>query len=453
MIYSMKKNKQYMAPLLTIAVPLILNNIISQVQMIIDRAFLGHMNDLYMSAVGNVSAPMYTTMSFCFSLCVGASILISQRVGAGKKEETEVYAAALMKWANVIPLLMFLVWFFLPEKIFSLMHVSETLMPMCLEYTRPFSFIFLILGLEAGSVVIMQTSNYTTPLVMYGIVRAGLNIFLDWVMIFGHLGCPAMGIGGAALATAISEYVGCAYAFYIFMTSKKLFTRPAFKSVLKASFAPYFESAKLGLNTAMEDLMWNVGNLMLIRILNSIDDMAAGIYSIVFSIEVIVVVIVGALGQSTMTLSSEAIGKKDRHQYRGVCIVAYVLSAAVTTVLLVLSFIIPEKLLGIFTADAQIIAVSITYLLIVCVNLYFKSANIIVGNGIRGSGNTKWMFGTQIFGTVFVIGSAALMVFVFDMGIIGVFYAVLADETVRSVINLLKYISINKKIKTELMPA
>ena len=76
-------HKEYLRRLLFIAVPIILSNLISQLQMIIDRIFLGHADDLYMSALSNATTPMWATMSFCFSLVAGASILISQSVGAG----------------------------------------------------------------------------------------------------------------------------------------------------------------------------------------------------------------------------------------------------------------------------------------------------------------------------------------------------------------------------------
>lgn len=52
------KNNQYRKQLLVIALPIIMNNIIGQLQMMIDRIFLGHANDLYMSALGNVSSPV-----------------------------------------------------------------------------------------------------------------------------------------------------------------------------------------------------------------------------------------------------------------------------------------------------------------------------------------------------------------------------------------------------------
>ena len=67
-------NKEYLKRLLVIAVPIMLSNIIGQLQMLIDRIFLGHANDLYMSALSNVTSPVWTTMSFCFSLSLAPTL-------------------------------------------------------------------------------------------------------------------------------------------------------------------------------------------------------------------------------------------------------------------------------------------------------------------------------------------------------------------------------------------
>ena len=71
-----------------------------------------------------------------------------------------------------------------------------------------------------------------------------------------------------------------------------------------------------------------------------------------------------------------------------------------TIYMLAVCAMFPQQILGMFTKDTEIIVGCGIYLLMVCLNLYGKSGNIIVGNGIRGSGNTRWMLGTQLFGTV-----------------------------------------------------
>ena len=118
-----------------------------------------------------------------------------------------------------------------------------------------------------------------------------------------------------------------------------------------------------------------------------------------------------------------------------------------TALLLIGAILFPKQILSLFTNDANVLATCGIYLILVGVNLISKSANIIVGNAIRGSGDTKWMLYTQLFGTVWVVSVAALLVFVCKLGVLGVFLAVLADEFVRAWINLWKYLRIVKRWK------
>ena len=82
------------------------------------------------------------------------------------------------------------------------------------------------------------------------------------------------------------------------------------------------------------------------------------------------------------------------------------------------------------------------YIILVAANLFGKSGNIIIGNGIRGYGDTKWMLFTQIMGTAGVIGLSSLCVFVFKLGMLGVFIAVLCDEALRALINFVRFLRI-----------
>lgn len=437
---------QSLRRLLSLAVPLILSQLINQTQMFIDRIFLGQADNLYMSALGNINSPLWTTMSFCFAIGTGASILISQSIGASDRAKAEEYAGALIKYNNVVPALLCFFWAFCSGAVFRLMGVSDEILPLCEAYVRYYSPTFLLVGFGSSLVTILQTSKYTRPLAMYGLVRSVLNIALDWLLIFGKCGFPEMGIRGAALGTTIAEYLGMVYLVAVFIKKRDLETRPSLRSVAAAKFRTFLKSARLGLNTALEDFAWNLGNLMLIRILNSINELAAGIYAIVFGIEVIAVVVVGAVGNGTLTLTSEATGRCDARQYRGVTACAYALCALDALATVALSLAIPEQIISLFTKDATVIASSGLFLLMISVNLFSKSANIIIGNAIRGSGDTRWMFFTQIFGTVFVVSTAALFTFALGLGIAGVFLAVLVDEAVRGVINFTRFRSIARRI-------
>ena len=103
----MRFKEEYKNKLFKIFIPIMLSNLISQIQMIIDRIFLGRMDFLYMSAVGNATAPVWTTLSIIYSLSIGGSILISQSVGEKDLEKAKNYAASMIKFHNVLPVILF----------------------------------------------------------------------------------------------------------------------------------------------------------------------------------------------------------------------------------------------------------------------------------------------------------------------------------------------------------
>ena len=434
---------EYKNKLVKIFVPIMLSNLISQVQMIIDRSFLGRLDIIYMSALGNATAPMWTTMSFIYSLSVGASILISQAVGEKDLEKAKNYAASMVKYHNILPVIMFLFWTFCGSTVFKMMGVTPNVMKLCVTYTRIYAPVFLIIGLGASYGVIFQTSNYTKPLVTYGIIRSVLNIILDWLLIFGNLGFPRMEIIGAALGTTIAEFVGAFYLMYVTIRKKdKFFTSPGLKRIIASKIGPYIKSLRLGVNSALEDLLWNIGNLCIIRILNTINEMAAGIYSMVFTVEIIIVVIIAALGSGTLTITGEATGAKDHKLYRDVVKTAIRWSFCVAAITLIFISIFPKLPLRLFTTDEEVLRISVVYIILMAVNLFGKSCNIILGSGIRGYGDTRWMLITQSIGTAGVVSIAALCVFIFKLGILGVFIAVLLDEALRALINLIRFLKI-----------
>lgn len=192
----------YKRTLLSIAVPIMLNSLVSQMQTLIDRIFLGRLDIVYMSAVGNATAPLWTTMAVLFALTTGATILISQAMGAGNKEKAGQYTASMFKFNNIFAFILFLFWMIFPRAVYTVMGVSKTVIGPCITYTRYYAPVFIISGL------------------------------------------------GAALATTIAEFTGGIVLAVIIIRSRKLETKPSLFTLIKAPFVPYVAAMKMGLPAA-----------------------------------------------------------------------------------------------------------------------------------------------------------------------------------------------------------
>ena len=428
-------NIGYIKKILVIAVPVMLSNLISQLQMLIDRIFIGRLSLESMSAVGNASTPMWTTMDTMFALTTGATILVSQLYGAGDKEKARSILASLFKYNNISGVLLCLFWFLAPGMVFNLMGVDSSIIGMSVDYARFYAPIFILTGIGASISCLLSVSQRTQIMIVYGLSRSLINVILDYVMIFGHFGFPAMGVKGAALATTIAELIGNLIVVIYVIRSRELPLKPGLPEIISSGFRPYMETIRLGAPAALEELAWNVGNLYLIIMLNRISVEAAGIHSIIFGVELIAVVLVGSIGTATLTLSGFETGSGNMEGARIVILNSALLSWGISVFNLIIFLLFPMQILGLFTKDAAVLATAPLYLLIVGIDLFPKSGNMIFGSGIRGCGDPDWMLKTQLFGTAFVIIMSSIMVMGLHMGIIGIFSLVVADETLRFIIN------------------
>jgi Na+-driven multidrug efflux pump len=108
-------------------------------------------------------------------------------------------------------------------------------------------------------------------------------------------------------------------------------------------------------------------------------------------------------------------------------------------VIAALYFAFPKLILRIFTNDRSLIDYAASFLLIIPFIMFPQAINIVIGRGIRGMGDTRWMLYSQIFGTCLVITLSYLLIFTAGLGLLGIFITLLIDETVRGVINLLRF--------------
>jgi Na+-driven multidrug efflux pump len=272
-----------------------------------------------------------------------------------------------------------------------------------------------------------------------GIVRSLLNILLDWLLIFGQFGLPQLGLAGAALATVIADVTGLVVLAILLLVNRQVAARPDRDAWRSLAPAHYGEVVRMGLPTSLEDMLWNIGNLFLISYLNRLDPLAAAVYGIVFTIEILPIVMFMSLGQGTTILAGRAKGAGDSRRIRAAVVTAQVAAwiASGLTVLVFLGF--GQALAGVFTSDSKVLERVLPILLVSCLTFFPRSVNFMAGSGIRGFGDTRWMLTTQVFGTVFIVALGHLLILDLGYGVIGLFVAMCIDELVRAVANGVRF--------------
>lgn len=425
--------------ILRLALPLILQQLCLQLQIWIDRAMLGHVNAEYFSAIGNTTVPYHMVTSIITAICGGTAILVAQGIGAEDHRQVRETAECSFLGSALLSVAAFAFFLFFAEPLFRLMGVQSPILEYSISYIRVLSFSLLVLGPVSAATSILQGLGFTKVIMIAGILSNLINIVLDWLLIFGRLGFPEMGIEGAALATVIANFAAAPLTVHFVLHSPKMPVKLQLKQSLSGQLHRYRQVLVLGIPSGLEYALWNVGNLILVSFLNRLDMMAAGIYTLVFSIETVPLLIYMGFANAGLTLVGQETGANDPRQARKTGLLCLSFSLAVCLIIAVLFRTFPRQLLGLFTDDGMILETSVPYLVFVSWILFPKAVNNVIGLCIRGIGDTRWMLFTQIFGTVFMITVGYILILPAGMGLPGIFITLLADEIFRGIANLLRF--------------
>lgn len=426
--------------ILQLALPLILQQLCLQMQIWIDRAMLGHLDPLFFSVIGNAGTPYHMVLSAITAICGGTAILVAHGMGAGDLRQIRKVAAGSFLGSSILSFLVFLLFFFFSGNILCLMGVQQPILEHSISYLRILALSLAILGPYATATAILQGLGLTKIIMATGIVGNILNIFLDWLLIFGNWGFPALSIQGAALATVISNFVSAGLTIFFVLKSPKITVKPILARPLRHQLPIYRAVLRLGIPSGLEYALWNVGNLILVSFLNQIDILSAGIYTLVFSVETIPLLIYMGFANAGLTLVGQHTGARDPRQARRTGLMCLGFSLAVCVVIAAVFHTIPRQLLNLFTDDPEILNISVPYLVFVSWILFPKAVNNVIGLCIRGMGDTKWMLYTQIFGTTFMVLCGYCLILCSPLGLSGIFITLLCDESIRSVLNIFRFL-------------
>ncbi len=436
----------------TMALPIMVQNLVQHFQMVIDRAFLGNLDPTYLSAIGNVMTPYNAVGLFLVASSTGLTILVAQNIGAKKLQEARDLSESSFVFASILSTFMFVFWLVGADGIFTLLGAQGDIKEAAITYVRIMAISLIFTGADVTAASALQGAGYNYPIMVTGLLKNLLNILFDWVLIYGNWGFPSMGIQGAAVATVISNVIGSLVLVLWTLRTKKLPFHFSIKALFKPRWTYFARTMSLGLPSGVESILWFVGQLFLLRMINDVDPLAAGVVSLVQGVYLFALFIYLGFARAATTLVGQAWGAKDYPEARKAALTCQNLGLSVSIVWSVVMLIFPEALCSLFTQDPHVIAQSVPMLRLSALFINFQAVNVIIGHSIRGSGDTRWMLFSQIFGTIFVVAFSYLLIYHFQLGLAGLFITLILDEAGRGLVNYVKFLKSSSPKLQEVLP-
>ena len=429
----MNRQNSFFASVCALAVPVALQSMLQASFSIVDQIMIGQLGSVSVAGVGLAGkfASIYSVIVSAVGVVAG--IMISQYLGQkNSREVRRSFSVNLLIALGLAGVFTLLCGGF-PSQIMGLYTTDAPMGQAASSYLRIITATFLpIAGATLLSTLLRCMEKAQLPLYA-SIASAVLNTALNYVLIFGKLGLPAMGANGAAIATVISTWVN--FLLMLVMLGRN-------GSVLKASGRAGKFNLRQYLSMLLPilvcEFLWSLGENIYAAIYGHMGTEASAAMMLINPIQSLVIGALCGLSQAASVIIGKKLGSREyddayRDSWR---LIRYgFIGSVILSVLVVLA---SPMYVEIYQVDAAVKLLTRRILTAYALVAPFKVLNMIAGGGIlRSGGKTNYVMFIDMIGTwVFGVPLGLLSAFVWKLPIPYVYFLLSLEECVRFAITV-----------------
>ena len=393
----MKINWKIFREILYLAIPAVGEMTLYMMIWIFDTMMIGkYGGQLAVSSVGLSTEIIYSFFNIIIAVGVSTALtsLISRAIGSKDYKKAEIIANAGIKIAVVLAFIFFSLLFFVPDKILNLAGATKEMLPSATRYAKISSFSFFLLTLSSTTNGIFRGIKDTkTSLYVAGSINI-VNLFLDYVLIFGNLGFPEWGITGAAVATVAGNFIGILLQW---SRLKKLpFKISLFSYVSKKDI---WEIIRFAVPSGLQEANFSLSRLLGLTFILSLGTTAFAANQIGIAIEAISTMPGWGVAIACTALVGHSIGENNQNKSQEYTLYSTIIASIFMGILAVFFFFIPKTLVSFFINKQEINVIRIGA---ICLQVAaFEQIPIaivtVLGSYFKGIGNPKTPFYVSFF--------------------------------------------------------
>ena len=351
---------------------------------VVDMMFLGRLGPEAISGVGVANAVYFGLFIAGLGTMLGIDTLASRAWGAGQPAVAAGVFVHALALALAVSAAAFAATFLAPA-FFALMRVDPAVAATAGSFLAVVRFMMFPGLLFVACRQYLQAQDVTRPLMVAVALSNGVNAFLNWVLIFGNLGAPALGVRGSALASVSANVfmlalVGGAAASRVRASGWKFhgWHRPVFVDLLALG-------VPAGLQTLLEVTAFGFTTVLLGRlgpVPTAGHQIALNLASVTFMVPL-------GISMAAAVRVGQALGRRDGPGAARAGDAALSLGLAFMSTTALLFWAMPGTLVGLYTKDAAVLATAVPLIFIAALFQVFDGAQVVLTGALRGAGETR----------------------------------------------------------------
>ncbi len=413
--------------ILKLSLPAAVNSLLDMLQVITDLIMVGRISAFAVAAVGLGLQSLMFLFAMLSLLHIGTSALLSRFVGAGQMKRASTGLSTLLHFVLYISFPLMLFWYFFASNIYVWFGTAEEVIRLGEEYVQTLTWMLPFVFGKLVFVTALNSAGDTKTPMQIKIASIVLNVFLNYLLIFGNHGFPQLGVMGAAVGTVIVNILEMIVYMVLYLRHKTPYI-PAWhysKSLLKRAL-------KVGIPASFERSL-TFGSFMLFTVIIAQfgTEVLAG-YQIGLRVEGLAFMPGIGFTIAAMALMGQGLGAKKPEQSREDVILVLKYTVGLMFFLSFFMIFMPEKIVWFFTDDAQTIEEASLYLRIVGLSQIPLAYNFVLSGALRGAGDTKRTLRINLISVWLVRIIPAFVLSWYFESILLVYLAMISDTFVKA---------------------
>ena len=385
------RNRDFYRKTLLLMLPVILQQLITIGINFLDNLMIGSFGEISIAAAA-FSNQAYAFFQFiCMGLGSGAVVMSSQFWGRGEKEPMRVTAAMALRVTAAICLLFTLLGMVWPELTLRAFTGEEAVILRGAPYMRLIGATFLLSGLSSTATYLLRSVGKVRVPLIGSAAAFFLNLFFNWVFIFGKLGAPRLELLGAAVGTLIARIFEFLFVFGYFAVKEDSFGF-RLKHFLLPGGSLRRQYVKFSLPVLFSDTLLGLSLTLVSVIYGHISSEISAANSISGSLVRLITVLNSGMSGASAIVIGNTIGEGDlpqaKRQGNNYILLSFLFGLAVIPILLALT----GPYLRFYTIQPETEAIARTMLNITYLMLPLQMVAFVISKGIlRGGGDTRFL--------------------------------------------------------------
>ena len=422
---------------LSLALPIMLQQGLSSALYLLDNVMIGQLGETAIASVGIGDQLTFLMQVFGFGINSGAGIFAAQYWGKGDRDgihRVQGIALTLSLGLGVLFMVAAIVFGTQVSDIFSNDPVVIALSAKYLAISG-WSYLFQICT-QALGIILRACGNAMLPMIST-LIGVCANAVLNYTLIFGRFGLPAMGVEGAALSSVISTMIVAAVLIAVSLRKRNIIAAPV-KKLFSFSKSLFKEFITISLPVFFNEALWSLGVTMYSVLWGILGTDVQASMQIYTTVDKIGFVMMAGLGSAAGVINGNCIGEGKIGRAR-----LYTRRMLILTPLAVLLFglvlqVFAPVFMGFFDVAPGVSAMALSVIRVYCAVMFIYSLNytIIIGT-LRAGGDTAYASGVDLFGIWLIsVPLAFVCGLVFNLPVWLVYLATVSGDIVKAVLGI-----------------